>query len=226
MHHLCGFNLGLHFVRQVRDHLILDVWRGLAARNVAQAKNDHFAVDHLIGGVALKLGQDWGKDQVGNNRAVNRCQVEDLFPDAASRAIGYALVSHLEPTGWITEPLVTIADNMGVDWVRAEQVLMQLQKAEPAGLFARNLTECLKLQVRGPAVAAARLHTLIDNLALIQAGELGALRRRLNCTQEELGQGLRQLRWLDPKPGLGLGGADVMPVRAPDLRAYQDASGE
>jgi len=153
-------------------------------------------------------------------------QVEDLLPDAASRAIGYALASHLEPTGWITEPLDAIADNMGVDWARAEQVLMQLQKAEPAGLFARNLTECLKLQVRGPAVEAARLHTLIDNLALIQAGELGALRRKLNCTQEELGQALRQLRGLDPKPGLGLGGADVMPVRAPDLRAYQDASGD
>ena len=29
-------------------------------------------------------------------------QVEDLLPDAASRAIGYALASHLEPTGWIT----------------------------------------------------------------------------------------------------------------------------
>ena len=100
------------------------------------------------------------------------------------------------------------------------------KNAEPAGLFARDLAECLRLQVRCDGIEQLRLLALIDNLTLIQNGAFPELRRKLQCSKEELALALRQLRGLDPKPGLQLGGATTDPIRESDIRAFQSEDGE
>ena len=99
-------------------------------------------------------------------------QVDELITDPKERAIGYALAADLEPTGWLPSPLSVIAENLKVEIDVVEGVLAQVQKAEPEGLFARNLAECLKLQVKGKSEEDARLLTLIENLSVIQNGYL------------------------------------------------------
>jgi RNA polymerase sigma-54 factor len=167
------------------------------------------------------------EDTSGNSfRAHVFHQVEELIVDPKDRAIGYAIASHLEPTGWLPTPLSQIADNLKIEVEVVEGVLKQLQQAEPVGLFARNLAECLKLQVRCDDVEQVRLLVLIENLPLIQNGGFAELRRKLQCTKEELALALRQLRGLDPKPGLQLGDASADPIREPDIRAFQSEDGE
>lgn len=152
-------------------------------------------------------------------------QVDELLSAEIERSIGYALASHLEPTGWLTTPLEQIARNLGVCVLGVEEVLVKLQCAEPAGLFARGLTECLKLQVRGAVASQAHLIDLIDNLELVQAGNFSVLRRKLGCSKEELSLALRALRNLDPKPGLSLTDGEIIPLREPDLRTFQGDDG-
>lgn len=153
-------------------------------------------------------------------------QVEDLLSDHEERAIGYALASHLEPTGWLLVPLGDVAANLGTDLSQVEHVLHKLQQAEPAGLFARDLRECLRLQLRETGGSSAKMHLLIDHLNLVQHAALPALRRKLGCDQEELAGYLRLLRCLNPKPGLDLVNGHASPVREPDVCAYKDNSGE
>lgn len=153
-------------------------------------------------------------------------QVEELLSDHDERAIGYALASHLEPTGWLLVALEDVAANLGADVPQVEQVLRKLQRAEPAGLFARNLRECLRLQLRNAGEDSAKMHVLIDHLNLVQHGALPELRRKLDCSKEQLAGYLRQLRRLNPKPGLELGGGHVAPLREPDLCSFKDAEGE
>ena len=153
-------------------------------------------------------------------------QVDDLLSDQAERAIGYALASHLEPTGWLLVPLEDLAANLGADLSLVDQVLRKLQQAEPAGLFARNLRECLRLQLPAVGEDRARMHMLIDHLGLVQQGALPELRRKLDCSKEQLAGYLRQLRRLNPKPGLELGGGHAAPLREPDLCAFKEAEGE
>lgn len=153
-------------------------------------------------------------------------QVEDLLRDHDERAIGYALASHLEPTGWLLVALEDVAANLAVEVSQVEHVLRKLQRAEPAGLFARNLRECLRLQLRGFGEDSAKMHMLIDHLDLVQHRALPELRRKLDCSKEKLAGYLRLLRGLNPKPGLDLGDGHAAPLREPDLCAFRDADGE
>ena len=166
-------------------------------------------------------------DSSGNTfRASVFKQVEDLILTPKGRAIGYALASHLETTGRLETPLEEIAGNLQVPLFEVEEVLQRLQQAEPAGLFARNLAECLKLQLSCEGIERARLFILIDNLNLIQSGSFVKLRRKLQCVKEQLALALRQLRCLDPKPGLQLSNSDAEPIREPDLRTFKNDAGE
>lgn len=152
-------------------------------------------------------------------------QVDELITGPKERAIGYALAADLEPTGWLASPLFRIAETLKVEIEVVEGVLAQVQKAEPAGLFARNLSECLKLQVTGEGPEETRLLMLIDNLKIIQRGGFPELRRKLQCSKEELAVALRQIRSLNPKPGLQLGDGSAEPIREPDLRAFKSEAG-
>jgi RNA polymerase sigma-54 factor len=153
-------------------------------------------------------------------------QVDEILVAPADRAIGYALASHLEPSGWLLVPLDGIARNLGVDEEVIARVLAKLHSAEPRGLFARGLKECLRLQIPKTTVNRSQMSTLIDHLELVQQGSFPELRRMIGCSKSELSQLLRLLRKLDPKPGLQLSHGNFPPIREPDLRAFKDANDE
>ena len=67
--------------------------------------------------------------------------------DPADRMIGIQLIESLDAAGWLSEPVEQIGDRLNCPAERVERVLEILQRFEPAGLFARNLKECLALQL-------------------------------------------------------------------------------
>src|SRR6185295_8675266 len=106
-----------------------------------------------------------------------------------------------------------------------EAVLAILQGFEPSGVCARNLTECLSIQLRerdrlDPAMAA-----LIDHLDLLAKRDLAALRRICGVNEEDLTDMIGEIRQLNPKPGLAFGSAVVQPI-VPDVfvRASPDGN--
>ncbi len=104
-------------------------------------------------------------------------------------------------------------------------VLARLQRFEPAGLFARSLAECLALQLierdrYDPAMAA-----LVDNLELLAAGERTRLMKLCGVDAEDLADMARELRALDPKPGLTHGVAPAEPV-IPDVLMRRGPEGD
>ena len=64
------------------------------------------------------------------------------------RIIALRLLDELEPTGWITSDLITISTELKCQTETVEDVILMLQEIEPAGLFSRNLKECLILQAK------------------------------------------------------------------------------
>ena len=53
----------------------------------------------------------------------------------------------LEPSGWLGKSVEELGVEAGLEINELESTLKKLQKAEPTGLFARNLSECLRLQI-------------------------------------------------------------------------------
>ena len=82
-----------------------------------------------------------------------------------------------------------------------------MQGFEPCGVFARDLRECLTLQLKerdrcDPAMAA-----LIENLDLLAAHDLAALKRACRVSDEDLCDMIQEVKRLNPKPGLKYGSA-------------------
>jgi RNA polymerase sigma-54 factor len=148
-------------------------------------------------------------------------QLNLLVRNATERPIALALAAALEPSGWLTCPMSEIARDCGCSIATAEAVLAQLQRVEPAGLFARSLAECLRLQAADRDLLTAEFGCLIDNLPLLARGDLAEVAARCCCDIQRVQEMLRHLRRMDPKPGARFD-AGPSPVREPDLVVWKN----
>ena len=106
-----------------------------------------------------------------------------------------------------------------------ESLLDRLQaRAEPTGLFARNLAECLRLQAQEAGELDPPMMALLDRLDLLAKGEIDRISRDAGIDLADLRAAFGRLRSYDPKPGAGFE-AFAAPVREPDLIAEKGAAG-
>jgi RNA polymerase sigma-54 factor len=144
--------------------------------------------------------------------------------DAAERAIATVLIDAVDEGGYLRADLAEVADRLGCDLAKAEQVLACLQGFEPTGVMARDVRECLTLQLKerdrfDPAMAA-----LLDNLDLLAKRDMAALRRACGVDDEDLKDMMAELRALTPRPGAAFGGEPSAPV-TPDAIVREGLGG-
>jgi RNA polymerase sigma-54 factor len=145
-----------------------------------------------------------------------REQVTLAITDPIQRMIGHYLVDLVDESGYIVGDLAVAAEKLGTGLAELEAVLAILQTFEPAGICARDLAECLAIQLRDrnrydPAMAA-----LIGRLDLVARRDYGALKKICGVGDEDLGEMIVELRRLNPKPGLAFGSTVVQPI-VPDV---------
>ncbi|TCP61697.1 RNA polymerase RpoN-/SigL-like sigma 54 subunit [Rhodovulum bhavnagarense] len=151
-------------------------------------------------------------------------QIALAFSSPAARRVAFAFAEVLEPTGWLGQPIEAVAATACVPLSVAEAVLDRLQQFEPAGLFARDLAECLKLQAEDGGLFTWELSVVLDNLAMIAEGRIAELADLCDGTPDDVRNALRAIRGLDPKPGLAFA-ADPAPILPPDLRVTRGDGG-
>ena len=143
-------------------------------------------------------------------------QIELMFTDPAERRIAHKLAEGLDEAGYCRLEAPAVAEGAAVDVELVEKVWTRLRQMEPAGLFARSVSECLAAQLAERNRLDPAMQALLDNLKLVAAGELGQLRRRCGVDDEDLREMLAELRTLDPRPGQAFDYEPIQPV-APDL---------
>ena len=143
-------------------------------------------------------------------------EVDRLGLAPAERLLAEAFLDALEPSGWLGQPLDIIALQGGVTEAEAEALLEKLHKVEPAGLFARNLSECLLLQAAEQGILTSLFAQVLQHLDMLAAADLKGLARVCEADLEELRPVLRKLRSLNPKPGAQFDTANTT-QRPPDL---------
>jgi RNA polymerase sigma-54 factor len=151
-------------------------------------------------------------------------QLPLLVRDPADRRVAEMFLRALEPSGWLGADLAEIAAEAGVAPDQAERVLRQMQGAEPTGLFARSLAECLRLQAEEQGLLTPAFDRLLDNLRLLAAGDIEALALACDCEADTVEEMARALRRLNPKPGAAFSQAPVV-ARPPDLILRRDGEG-
>ncbi len=128
-------------------------------------------------------------------------QVSLLLSDPAERLIAQFLIDGLNEAGYLSVELEAIAEQLGAPLAAVEAVLIKLHGCEPVGLFARDVKECLALQLRERDRLDPMMARLLDNLHLIAEHDMAGLVRAVGCDREDLADMLGELRELDPKPG-------------------------
>lgn len=152
-------------------------------------------------------------------------QLPLLVRDKEDQRIAQGFLLFLEPTGWLAGTVEEIASEAGCSVQKAESVLRQLQAAEPTGLFARSLAECLALQAEEQGLLTPSFAAMLRHLPLLATGETEALAEACGCDQTEVLTMARSLRQMNPKPGAAFDQGTEAIVRAPDLILRRDGDG-
>jgi RNA polymerase sigma-54 factor len=128
-------------------------------------------------------------------------QVALLLSDPAEHLIAQFLIDGVNEAGYLGIELEAIAEQLGASIESVEAVLAKVQAVEPAGLFARDVRECLALQLRERNRFDPMIERLLDNLHLIAEHDMAGLVRAVGCDREDLADMLAELKELDPRPG-------------------------
>jgi RNA polymerase sigma-54 factor len=117
--------------------------------------------------------------------------------------VARAIIGNLDENGYLPIPVEDIAGALSVPPERVENALKAVQALDPPGVAARNLRECLLLQLelrKGPV--AQRAHEMVrDYFDDLEKRRYPSLVRALRCGSAELQQTLEYVASLDPKPG-------------------------
>jgi RNA polymerase sigma-54 factor len=143
-------------------------------------------------------------------------QVGMLIEDPTRRLIAHFLVQSLDDAGYLGTPIAAIAEQLGAPEALVESVLVQLQGCDPVGVFARDLAECLAIQLREKDRLDPMMARLLANLDLVAAHDMAMLGRAIGCDRDDLADMLAEIRQLDPRPGRGFETGPVESV-VPDV---------
>lgn len=153
---------------------------------------------------------------------------------AREQQIAESLIDALDANGYLTQPLNDIRDGLRAQRIDAlsqremETILLRLQQFEPTGVFARDLRECLMLQLATlpddtPLLVPAR-RLVRQFLEALGKNDMRLLKRRLGLDDEQLDDVIGLIRSLDPRPGSAYGVTDDSYI-TPDLVVRHDSEG-
>jgi RNA polymerase sigma-54 factor len=143
-------------------------------------------------------------------------QMTLALADPADRLVGQNLIGMVNEAGYLTSDPVSVAEMLGTSTAHVERVLVILQGFDPAGVFARDLKECLKLQLKELDRLDPAMMTLLDHLDLVAKRDFAGLKTLCKVDAEDIRDMIAELRRLNPKPGHVFGSEPVQPV-VPDV---------
>src|ERR1700751_680451 len=119
------------------------------------------------------------------------------------RKIAESIIGNLDENGYLTATLDEIIESANYSMEDVEEALAMVREFDPPGVGARDLQECLMLQLKvlDPQNTLAQ-QIIAEHLKLLQNNQLKELARALNLPGELVKRAVDVIKRLDPKPGL------------------------
>ena len=136
--------------------------------------------------------------------------------DAEEHAIGAFFIDSLDENGFLRLKAEEAASQLGCEIAKVEEVLAKLRQFDPPGLFAYDLTDCLRLQLIDQDALTEELEALLADLDLLANGVKETLRKRCALSVEEFEKALATIRSLNPRPAAAFDHRPIQTV-VPDL---------
>ncbi|WOJ89171.1 RNA polymerase factor sigma-54 [Methylocapsa polymorpha] len=136
--------------------------------------------------------------------------------DPVDRMIGQVLIDSIDDAGYLADSVSEIAARLHTPIERVERVLTIIHGFDPSGVGARDLAECLAIQLRERDRFDPAMKALIANLGLLAKRDFAALRKICHVDEEDIIDMVAEIKRLDPKPGRAFGGGSIQPL-VPDV---------
>ncbi|HVV64808.1 MAG TPA: RNA polymerase factor sigma-54 [Rhizomicrobium sp.] len=140
------------------------------------------------------------------------------------RLICLALIDAVDEAGYLRAELEEVATRLGTSHDCVEEVLKVLQGFDPSGIAARDLAECLSIQLGAKDRLDPAMSALLARLDLVARRDIAGLSAVCGVDAEDIADMLAEIRALTPKPGLAFGSEPVQPV-IPDVFVKEGPDG-
>jgi len=119
--------------------------------------------------------------------------------------IAHFLIDMVDDGGYLRGDLEGAADRLGCSLDDVTRVLQVVQGFDPVGVGARDLKECLALQLREKDRLDPVMELFLDNLDLLGKRDFPALKRACGADAEDIADMIDEIKSLNPKPGFAFG---------------------
>jgi RNA polymerase sigma-54 factor len=184
---------------------------------------------------------DWSKaskggsfediDGLDGSRAKEKSLTEHLHDqlavaglNGAERAIAAVLIDGVDEGGYLRLDMAELPERLGCKAEMIESVLSVLQGFEPTGVFARDVRECLALQLKDKNRLDPAMNALLDNLHMLARRDLAGLKAACGVDDADLAEMIAELKALTPRPGAAFG-AEPIATLAPDVFVREGQGG-
>ncbi len=142
--------------------------------------------------------------------------------ESEEKECGELIIGNLDQNGYLTASVEEVAVMAGFDEEHVKHVLEEIQTFDPPGVAARDLRECLLLQISN---IDEKKRTLVEQILTRHLANLGTKKYRviasdLNVSQEEVVEAVRFINSLDPKPARSFTTEEPQYIN-PDLYVYR-----
>ena len=151
-------------------------------------------------------------------------QIAFAFREPADRLIARELADALDEAGYMRAETAEMAERLGAPEARILSVLATCQTFDPPGLFARDLAECLAIQLKARDRYDPAMEAMVSNLDLLARRDFAQLRKLCGVDDDDLLDMMAEIRTLDPRPGLAFTSGPADPI-VPDVSVRQAADG-
>ncbi|PCI51828.1 MAG: RNA polymerase sigma-54 factor [Alphaproteobacteria bacterium] len=151
-------------------------------------------------------------------------QLNLLAEEANDKIIIRFLIGMLDEAGYLSESSELIAERFGCAVNEIERIIHIAQTLEPVGVFARDLKECLKIQLRNNDRLDPAMEILLDNLDRLAKRDYPTLLRLCKIDTEDLKDMIEEIQALNPRPGLAFN-TSISQTVIPDVFIRKGPSG-
>jgi RNA polymerase sigma-54 factor len=137
--------------------------------------------------------------------------------DPIEESVAAMMIGNMDKDGYVHVDVEDVAFQSGQDYDLVERVLQRIQGLDPPGVGARDLRECLLLQLRAEGnedTIAAKI--VRDHLDLLESKRYDKIAKELGVTIDEVAAAATFIATLEPKPGRNFGDGDIRYI-TPDI---------
>ncbi|GAA0540446.1 RNA polymerase sigma-54 factor [Rhizomicrobium palustre] len=144
--------------------------------------------------------------------------------DPEKRLICVSLIDAVDEAGYMRGDLAEVAERLGADITTVEATLKVLQGFDPIGVAARDLAECLALQLKEKDRFDPAMEAMVAHLDLVARRDMAGLAQICGVDSADISDMLAEIRALCPKPGMMFATEPVQPV-VPDVMVREGPDG-